>query len=312
MIDKDKKIYLAGHNGMVGSAILRKLVESSYYNFVLRNSSELDLRIQSDVNDFFEEERPDIVILAAALVGGINANILKPVEFLYDNLMIQNNVLLASYNLHVHKFIFIGSSCIYPRECQQPIKEEYLLDGKLEPTNEGYALAKICGIKLGEYLQKSQKLNVINLIPCNLYGPNDCFDLETSHVLAALVRKVVDAVENKENSVKLWGTGIARREFMHVDDFAEAVMFFLNKNNVVSRINIGWGKDVSIKELASLIADSAGFKGNFIWDESKPDGMLRKCLDVSLMESYGFTAKRRLKDGVLEMINYYRNIRKNL
>lgn len=312
MIDKKEKIYLAGHKGMVGSAILRKLVEAGYDNFILRSSSELDLRIQSDVNIFFKKERPDIVILAAALVGGINANILKPVEFLYDNLMIQNNVLLASYNLQVDRFIFIGSSCIYPRECSQPIKEDYLLDGQLEPTNEGYALAKICGIKLGEYLQKSQKLNVTNLIPCNLYGPNDNFNLETSHVLPAIVKKVVDAIENKENIIKLWGTGIARREFMHVDDFAEAVMFFLNKKNVANRINIGWGKDISIRELVSLIGYSAGFSGHFIWDKTKPDGMLRKCLDVSLMESYGFSPKRKIRDGVLEMINYYKNIRNSI
>ena len=305
-MNNGKKIFLAGHKGMVGSAILKKFHLKGFSNFLLRDFQELDLRDQVGVNNFFRDEKPEIVILAAAKVGGINANIQHPADFLYDNLMIQSNVLHASSCNKVEKLVFLGSSCIYPRECQQPMREEFLLDGKLEPTNEGYALAKISGIKLAQYLTKNGNLNTINIIPCNLYGPEDSFDAANSHVLSALVKKFVDAVSQNLNEVTLWGTGIARREFMHVMDLADAVLFTLEKYNSEEIINIGWGKDISIMELSQIIAFKVGFSGNIVWDSSRPDGMLRKCMDVTRMKILGFQPMIKLDQGIEEMITIYK------
>lgn len=305
-MNKEKKIFIAGHTGMVGSSILKKFQLIGYHNIITRSYAELDLRDQKKVFDFFEVEKPNFVILAAAKVGGINANIKYPVEFLYDNLMIQNNVLYASAMYKVEKFVFLGSSCIYPRECTQPMKEDYLLSGKLEPTNEGYAIAKIAGIKLAEYLNKTGGLKTISLIPCNLYGEGDSFDVENSHVLSALIKRYVDAHSQNISSVTVWGSGQARREFMNVHDLADAIYYTLQHYNSSEILNIGWGVDISIKELANKISCKVGFKGDTIWDKNRPDGMLRKCMDVTKMKNLGFTPKIQLDQGIDEMINYYK------
>ncbi len=305
-MNKNSKIFVTGHKGMLGRALVKELKKQGYNNLLLADKKELDLRIQQDVNFFFEKEKPEIVILAAAKVGGINANIKSPAIFIADNLMIQTNVIDAAYRNGCKKLVFIGSSCIYPRECPQPMREEYLLTGKLEPTNEGYAIAKIAGIKMIQAYNKQFGFNGINLMPCNLYGPNDSFDLEHSHVLSALVKKFVDAKNNNDKKIILWGTGIAKREFMHVNDFAEAILFMLNNYNSSEIINIGWGKDISIKELAELIAKHVGYEGEIYWDSSKPDGMLRKCMDVSRMKEIGFSPQITLEQGIIEMINIYK------
>jgi len=307
MIDFKSKIFIAGHNGMVGSAICRLFALKGYKNLITLGQKELDLRIQADVLNFFNNYKPDCVLLAAAKVGGIQANINSPAEFLYDNLMIQNNIINASWLHGVKRLIFLGSSCIYPKECQQPMREEYLLTGPLEPTNEGYAIAKIAGLKLTSFYKKQYGFNTINLMPCNLYGPNDSFDLQHSHVLSALVKRFVDAVIDQSQFITLWGTGIARREFMHVDDVAMAIEFMLNIHLDYEFINIGWGEDISIKELATLIAQKTGFKGNIHWDSSKPDGMLRKCMDVSRMKALGFFPAIKLEEGIEQMIKIYKN-----
>ncbi len=303
---KNSKIYVAGHNGMVGSAIVRRLIRDGYTNIITRSFQDLDLRDQQSVSGFFKNERPEYVILAAAKVGGINANISYPAEFLLDNLQIQNNVIHQSYVNGVNKLLFLGSSCIYPRECTQPMKEDYLLTGKLEPTNEGYALAKIAGLKLCEFYHKQYAFKSTSLMPCNLYGINDSFDLQHSHVMSALVKRFTDAVDSASKEVTMWGTGIARREFMHVDDAARAVLFMLKNYDSVEFINVGWGEDISIKELAGIIAEKAGFKGEILWDSSKPDGMLRKCLDVSRMKAMGFKPEITLHDGIDQMLDLYR------
>ena len=309
MLTKSSKIYIAGHNGMVGSATLKAFQREGFSNIITRSSKELTLVNQPGVYDFFEREKPQIVILSAAKVGGIQANIKNPATFLFDNLMIQNNVIDAAYRNGVEKLVFLGSSCIYPRECPQPMKEEYLLTGKLEPTNEGYAMAKIAGIKLLEGYKKQYGFNSISLMPSNLYGPNDSFDLNHSHVLSALVKRFTDAVDEGSKEITLWGTGIARRELMHVNDVADAVLFMLKHYHSEQFINIGTGSDVSIKELAEMIAAKTGFQGSIIWDHSKPDGMLRKCMDVSRMKEVGFEPKISLSEGIDEMINIYRNIK---
>lgn len=305
-MDKNKKIYIAGHNGMVGSAIKRLFEKEGFTNLVCRSSRELDLRNQQAVIDFFKTEKPDCVILAAAKVGGINANMHHPADFLYDNLEIQNNVIHQSYLNGVEKLIFLGSSCIYPRECPQPMKEEYLLTGKLEPTNEGYALAKVAGLKMCEFYYKQYGFKSLSLMPCNLYGINDSFDLKHSHVLSAMVRRFTDAVDNRQDEIVLWGTGIARREFMHVDDMARATLHMLEHYDSNEFINIGWGEDITIKELAETIAKKAGFKGKIIWDSSKPDGMLKKCLDVTRMKAAGFKPTITLEEGIDQMFELYR------
>tara|TARA_B110001452_G_scaffold119986_1_gene99555 strand:+ start:13910 stop:14833 length:924 start_codon:yes stop_codon:yes gene_type:complete len=307
-MDKKSTIYIAGHKGMVGSAILRCLKENGYTNLVIASSKELDLRNQKEVNNFFTKERPDFVILAAAKVGGIRANIKYPGDFIYDNLAIQNNVINASKLFDVKKFVFLGSSCIYPKECPQPMKEEYLLSGPLEPTNEGYALAKIAGITMLNSYKKQHGLNSISIIPPNLYGPNDSFDLDHCHVLSALVKRFSDAVSNNDNEITLWGTGIARREFMHVDDLAKAVFYFLENKVEQELINIGWGKDISIKELAEIIAKKTGFNGKIQWDSSKPNGMLKKCMNIDRMNELDITPNIKLNDGINEMIKIYKTL----
>jgi len=308
-MDKNKKIYLAGHRGMVGSATMKLLQENGFTNLVFKTSKELNLTDQPSVHAFFEKEKPQVVILAAAKVGGIQANIDNPATFLIDNLQIQNNICEAALKNGTEKLVFLGSSCIYPKECPQPMKEEYLLTGKLEPTNEGYAIAKIAGIKLLEGYYKQYGFNSISLMPCNLYGPNDSFDLKHSHVLSALVKRFTDATDNNDADITLWGTGIARREFMHVADVARATLFMMENYNSSQFINIGCGTDVSIKELAEMIAQKTGFKGAIKWDISKPDGMLRKCMDVSRMKDLGFEPQISLEQGVDEMIQIYKTIK---
>ncbi|HNP53077.1 MAG TPA: GDP-L-fucose synthase [Ferruginibacter sp.] len=302
---KQSSIFVTGHRGMLGSATVRLLQENGYQRILTRTHAELDLCSQAAVEDFFATEKPEVVILAAAKVGGIQANIDNPGVFLFDNLMIQNNVIDAARRFGVKKFVFLGSSCIYPRECPQPMKEEHLLTGKLEPTNEGYAIAKIAGIKLLQGYNKQYGMNGISLMPCNLYGPNDSFDLKHSHVLSALVKRFSDAVRSKADSITLWGTGIARREFMHVDDAARAILFMLEHYDSPDFINVGTGTDVSIKELAELIAAKTGFTGTIEWDTSKPDGMLKKCMDVSRMKALGFEPMISLEAGIEQMIAIY-------
>ncbi len=304
-LDRNTKIFIAGHKGMVGSAILRVLQNNGFTNLVTRNRKELDLLRQNDVEHFFHSEKPDVVILAAAKVGGIQANIKNPAIFLYDNLMIQNNVIEMSYRYGVKKLVFLGSSCIYPKNCPQPMKEEYLLTGLLEPTNEGYAIAKIAGIKMLEGYYKQFGFESISLMPCNLYGPNDSFDLNHSHVLSALIKRFSDAKDAGASEITLWGTGTARREFMHVDDVAVGVFFMMENYHENHFINIGTGEDISIKELAELIASLTGFEGAIHWDSSKPDGMMRKCMDVTKMKSIGFEPKISLRNGITQMIEIY-------
>ncbi len=305
MINKDDKIYVAGHNGMVGSAIVRELKARGYSSIVGKSSKELDLRNPLAVQNFFNEEKPDVVILAAAKVGGILANMTQQADFMYDNLAIQNNVIHEA-NIHkVKKLLFLGSSCIYPKKCKQPMKEEYLLSGKLEPTNEGYAIAKIAGLKMVEYFNRQYGFPGISLMPCNLYGTNDNFDLNHSHVLSALVRKFVDAVDNNQEEVIVLGSGIARREFMHVDDAAVAIVSLLETYNEPEFLNIGTGIDISIKDLANLIAEKAGYTRSIVWDTSKPDGMLLKCMDVSQMKSLGIIPKISLEEGIAKTIKEY-------
>lgn len=309
---KSKKIYIAGHNGMVGSATMRLLQKEGYTNLVYKSSKELNLTNQAAVHAFFEAEKPEIVILAAAKVGGIQANIENPATFLVDNLNIQNNICEASLKNGVEKLVFLGSSCIYPKESPQPMKEEYLLTGKLEPTNEGYALAKIAGLKLLSGMHKQYGFKSISLMPCNLYGPNDSFDLKHSHVLSALVKRFTDAADNNDADITLWGTGIARREFLHVDDVARAIVYMMENYNDPNFINIGCGYDVSIKELAEMIAAKTGFKGQIKWDSTKPDGMLRKCMDVSRQKEIGFEPQITLEQGVDQMISIYKTLKTNI
>jgi len=305
-VDIDDKIYIAGHRGLVGSAIVRQLESRGFANLLMRTHKELNLLDEVAVRDFFNKERPNIVILAAARVGGIQANVDYPAEFLYENLCIQNNVIHQSHLHKVKKLCFLGSSCIYPKECSQPIKEDYLLSGKLEPTNEGYALAKISGIKMVEFYKKQYDLNGISIMPCNLYGTNDSFNPLYSHVLSSLVKRFVDAVDQSLSDVTVWGSGIARREFMHVDDAAEAILFLIENYNELEFINVGVGKDISIKELAQLVAEKTGYQGNISWDLSKPDGMLKKCLDVSKLTELGYSPKISLPKGIEKTIQEYK------
>ena len=308
---QNSRIYIAGYNGMVGSAIEKKLTEKGFDNLILPSRSDLDLMNHSAVNKFFNSEKPEYVFFAAAKVGGIQANINQPFEFLYNNLLIQNNVIKAAFDTNVTKFCFIGSSCIYPKESPQPIKESYLFQGPLESTNEGYALAKIAGIKMVQALNKQFGFNTICPMPCNLYGPNDSFDLQHSHVLSALVRKHVDAVDSGNPRVEVWGSGVARREFMHVYDVAEALIFLMLNTNSPEIINVGAGYDFSIKELVAKIAQLTGFTGETFWDTSKPDGMLRKCLDITKITAMGYTPKITIEEGITEMINNYKKIKKH-
>lgn len=295
---KDSKIYIAGHRGMVGAAILRKLQSEKFTNIVVRTSKELDLRNQQDVQDFFNDEKPEYVFLAAAKVGGILANNRYRADFLYDNLIMQANVIHQSYLAGVKKLMFLGSSCIYPKLAPQPLKEEYLLTGLLEPTNEPYAIAKIAGIKMCEAYRSQYGCNFISVMPTNLYGPNDNYDLENSHVLPALIRKFHEAKVNSSQTVVLWGTGTPKREFLHVSDLAEACYFLMLNYNDEGFINVGTGEDISIKGLANLIKDVVGFEGEIIWDDSKPDGTPRKLMDVTKLEQLGFKPKIQLEEGI--------------
>jgi len=297
-MNKSDKIYIAGHRGMVGSAILRKLEQEGYENIILRTSSELDLRNQDAVQRFFKEQKPEYVFLAAAKVGGIVANNTYRADFLYDNLMIQNNIINASYKNSVSKLLFLGSSCIYPKFAEQPMKEDSLLTGALEPTNEPYAIAKIAGIKLCDAYRSQYSCNFISAMPTNLYGPNDNYDLQNSHVLPALLRKMIVAKRNNAASVEIWGSGNPKREFMHVDDLADACLFLMLNYNEAGWINVGVGEDVSILELASIIKDVVGFEGELVFDASKPDGTPRKLMDSSRINSLGWKASIQLKDGI--------------
>lgn len=306
MINKNTKIFITGHRGMLGSKTLDLFKENGYSNILTATHIELDLTNQQAVDNFFEKEKPDYVIHIAAKVGGIKANIDNPAIYLYENLMMQANVIHSAYKHNVKKLVFIGSSCIYPAETPQPMKEEYLLAGKLEPTNEGYAIGKITGIKLLETYHKQYSFNGISLIPSNLYGPNDTFDLSHAHVLSSLVKRFIDAKSNNESSITLWGTGIARREFLHVDDFSKAILYFFENYNNPNPINIGPGTDISIKELAILIAHKINYTGLILWDDSKPNGMLRKCMDVSKMKSHGFEPIISLDKGIDQVIESYK------
>lgn len=298
MLQKDSKIYIAGHRGMVGSAIRRKLKQEGYKNLVYRTSSELDLCNQQAVQDFFKEQQPDVVVDAAARVGGIMANSEYPWQFLYENLEIQNNIISSAHEQEVDKLVFLGSSCIYPKHTEQPMTEDALLTGPLEPTNQWYAIAKIAGVKLVDALRRQYEHNYVSLMPTNLYGPNDNFDLKTSHVLPAMIRKFHEAKENGHAPVQLWGTGSPMREFLHVDDVAEAVFFALNHDMEHELYNVGTGKDITIKELALLIQKVVGHKGNIEWDPTKPDGTPRKLMDVSRLKKAGWEYNIELDDGI--------------
>jgi len=304
-MQKESTIYVAGHNGMVGSAICRKLENEGYSNIVFRTSKELDLRDQYAVNDFFESQKPEYVFLAAAKVGGIMANSTYKADFIYDNLMMQNNIIHASHKNQVNKLLFLGSSCIYPKEAKQPIQESYLLTGALEPTNEPYAIAKIAGLKLCEFYKEQYGDNFFSIMPTNLYGPNDNYDLQNSHVLPALIRKFHEAKINGAPSVELWGSGMPKREFLYVEDLAEACVFLMNEYNGSTLLNVGTGKDLSILELADKIKKITNFKGEVIWDKSKPDGTPRKLLDVSKVNSLGWEAKTSLDQGIKKTYDWY-------
>jgi GDP-L-fucose synthase len=295
---KDSKIYVAGHRGMVGSAIVRNLQTNGFTNLLLRTSSEIDLREQKAVQHFFEREKPEYVFLAAAKVGGILANNTYPAEFLYDNLLIEANIIHNAYLSEVTKLLFLGSSCIYPKFAPQPLKEEYLLSGYLESTNEAYAIAKIAGIKLCESYRKQYECNFISAMPTNLYGPNDNYDLEKSHVLPALIRKFHEAKANGLPVVTLWGTGSPRREFLHVDDVAEACVFLMQNYDEELFVNIGSGNDVTIKELADIVKNTINFEGSVSWDISKPDGTPRKLMDSSRINKMGWKPKIELTSGI--------------
>lgn len=304
-MEKNSKIYVAGHRGLAGSAIVRKLQSEGYPNLILRTHKELDLEIQKDVHEFFEKERPEYVFLAAAKVGGILANNTYPADFIYNNLIIEANVIHAAYKYGVKKLIFLGSSCIYPKYAPQPMKEEYLLTGELEPTNEPYAVAKIAGIKLCQSYNRQYGTNFLSVMPTNLYGINDNFDLETSHVLPALIRKFHEAKQNAEKNVTVWGTGSPKREFLYVDDLADACVFLMNNYNGSEIVNIGTGEDVTIRELAETIRDATGFDGGIEWDTAKPDGTPRKLLDVSKLQGHGWKSKVGLKAGITETYKWY-------
>jgi len=300
-MQSNAKIYIAGHRGMVGSAILRNLQKKGFKNFILKSSAELDLRDQKQVNDFFTSEKPEYVFLAAAKVGGIHANNVFRADFLYENLMIQNNVIHAAYEYKVTKLMFLGSSCIYPKLAPQPLKEDYLLSGYLEDTNEPYAIAKIAGIKLCESYQRQYGCNFISVMPTNLYGPNDSYNLNNSHVLPALIRKFHEAKEHKSSFVEIWGTGTPLREFLHADDLGDACVFLMQNYSGTQHVNIGTGSDLSIKELAVMVQKIVGYTGEIKHDLSKPDGTPRKLMDVSFVHSLGWKHSIDLEEGIKQV-----------
>ena len=307
-MEQTAKIYIAGHRGMVGSGLERKLRKEGYNNIITKTSSELDLRNQQAVNDFFEKEKPAYVILAAAKVGGIHANNTYRAEFIYDNLMIEANIIHAAYLNKVTKLLFLGSSCIYPKMAPQPLKEEYLLSGYLEPTNQPYAIAKIAGIEMCDSYRAQYGCNFISAMPTNLYGTNDNYHAENSHVLPALIRRIALAKKNNEPSVTIWGTGTPRREFLHVDDLADACYFLLQNYNEHGLVNIGCGTDVSIKELAELLVAEVGYKGQLVFDTTKPDGTPRKLMCVSKIKNLGWSSSIKLNEGNTKTVKEYLSI----
>jgi GDP-L-fucose synthase len=311
-MEQTAKIYIAGHRGMVGSGLERKLRNEGYNNIVTRTSAELDLRNQQAVNDFFEKEKPEYVILAAAKVGGIHANNTYRAEFIYDNLMIEANIIHAAYLNKVTKLLFLGSSCIYPKMAPQPLKEEYLLSGSLEPTNQPYAVAKIAGIEMCDSYRAQYGCNFISAMPTNLYGTNDNYHPENSHVLPALIRRIVLAKKNNEPTVTIWGTGTPRREFLHVDDLANACYFLLQNYNEKGFVNIGCGTDISIKELAELIVTEVRYEGQLVFDSTKPDGTPRKLMDVNKINIMGWKASIDLKIGISKTLVDYKNFNNDI
>ncbi len=306
-MEERDKIYIAGHRGMVGSALARNLASKGFNNIITRTSIELDLRDQQAVNLFFQKEKPAYVFLAAARVGGINANNIYRAEFIYDNLMIEANIIQAAYKNEVKKLLFLGSSCIYPKLAPQPLHEDALLTGLLEPTNEPYAIAKIAGIKLCDAYRAQYGCNFISAMPTNLYGPNDNYDLENSHVLPALLRKIITAKKNNDPSVIIWGTGTPRREFLYVDDLADACFYLMQNYNESDFVNVGMGEDITIMELANLIKTIVGYKGNILNDPSKPDGTPRKLLDVTKLKNLGWQASISLEQGIKMVYDEVKN-----
>ena len=308
---KNSKIYVAGHTGLVGSSIVRCLKKYGYKKIITRTHDELDLTNQIDVYNFFLVEKPEYVIIAAAKVGGIKANYTNPTQFIYDNLMIETNIIKAAHDIGVKKLLFLGSTCIYPKDSPQPIKEESLLTGPLEKTNEAYAIAKIAGIKLCSTFKQQYNDNFISCMPTNLYGPNDNFDYETSHVLPAMIRKIHDAKKNKEPEVILWGSGTPLREFLHVDDLADACIFLMNNYNDIQHINVGSGEEISIRNLAFLIKDIVGYDGNIVFDKNMPDGVARKLSDITKINQLGWKSKISLKEGVIETYKWFLSNERN-
>ena len=307
-MEKNAKVYVAGHRGLVGSALVRKLESKGYTNLIYRTHSELDLTNQQAVNEFFDKEKPEYVFLAAAKVGGILANSTYPADFIYQNLMIESNVIHAAYKHNVKKLLFLGSSCIYPKFAPQPMKEEYLLTGELEETNEAYAIAKIAGIRLCKHYNQQYDTNFMSVMPTNLYGPNDNFDLETSHVMPALIRKFHEAKINNDPEVVVWGTGKPRREFLHVDDMADACVYLMENydaKDVGEFVNIGVGEDITITKLVELIKEVVGFEGEIVYDTSKPDGTPRKLLNVGRLKGLGWKSEISLKEGVKDAYEWY-------
>jgi GDP-L-fucose synthase len=304
-MNKNAKIYVAGHAGLVGSALVRKLHEQGYYHIICKNFEELDLRNQCAVHAFFKQERPDYVFLTAAKVGGIKANNDYPADFIYDNIMIEANIIHAAYLYKVRKLLFFGSSCIYPRLCAQPMKEEYLLTGPLESTNEPYAVAKIAGIKLCQSYNRQYGTNFIACMPTNVYGPGDNFDLHAAHVVPALIAKIYQATIENMPCVSVWGTGIPLREFLYVDDLADAALFLMHHYNNAEIINVGSGQEISIADLAYRIKEIIGYKGNLIFDTSKPDGTQRKLLDCAKLHTLGWQARISLKEGIKKTVDWY-------
>ena len=305
-ITQESTVYVAGHRGLVGGAVVRALELQGFKKLLLRTHKELDLTEQSAVREFLERERPDAVVMAAAKVGGIHANNTRPAEFIRDNLLIQDNLIDASYRAGVEKFVFLGSSCIYPKLSPQPIKEDYLLTGALEPTNEWYAVAKIAGLKMCQAYRRQYGFNAISLMPTNLYGPGDNFDLQDSHVLPALIRRFHEAQLRGDANMSIWGTGTPRREFLHVDDLADAVVHLLKTYDGEPIVNVGWGEDVTIKELAEMVAAATRFKGRLTFDASKPDGTPRKLLDTARLTSLGWKPTITLKDGIAQTYAWFK------
>ncbi len=305
-LNQASRIYVAGHRGLVGAAVVRALERQGFTNLLVRTHRELDLTEQAAVREFFDRERPQAVIMAAARVGGIHANDTRPAEFIRDNLLIQDNVIDAAYRAGVEKFVFLGSSCVYPKLAPQTIKEDYLLTGALEPTNEWYAIAKIAGLKMCQAYRRQYGFNAISLMPTNLYGPGDNFDLQNSHVLPALIRRFHEATQRGEATLSIWGTGTPRREFLHVEDLADAVVYLLETYNEEPIVNIGWGEDVTIRELAETVAAVAGYPGRLLFDSTKPDGTPRKLLDTSRLTSLGWKPKITLQTGIEQTYAWFK------